>query len=123
MKYLGLTVATALVLIAGHAFAGGDAARGGKLYDARCSGCHSIEHNRVGPAHQNTFGRRAGSAPDYDYSPALKRSKLVWNEVNLNRWLASPERAIPGQKMGYLVDDAQDRADLIAYLKVNSAAK
>ena len=34
----------------------------------------------------------------------------------LDRWLADPESLIPGQRMGYRVDDARDRADLIEYL-------
>jgi cytochrome c2 len=32
-------------------------------------------------------------------------------------WLANPERTIAGQRMGYRVTDATDRADLIAYLR------
>jgi cytochrome c len=94
---------------------------GATLYQSRCSACHSIDSNRVGPAHRDTFGRRVGTAPGYDYSVALRRSKLVWTAANLDRWLSDPERLIPGQKMGYAVPDAGDRADLIAYLKSQSA--
>lgn len=95
----------------------GDAVRGQALYESRCAGCHSIDSNRVGPAHRGVFGRRAGSVPGYEYSTALKQSKLVWTKHNLERWLANPENTIPGQKMGYRVEDAQDRADLIAFLR------
>ena len=98
------------------AFAQGDADRGRGLYERRCIACHSIDSNRVGPAHRTVFGRRAGSVVGYDYSAALRRSALVWNSVNLDRWLANPEALIPGQKMGYSVSDPRDRADLIAYL-------
>jgi cytochrome c len=94
-----------------------DAARGKQLYESRCFGCHSIEANRVGPAHKGVFGRKAGAVKDYDYSDALKKSDVVWNESTLERWLADPERLIPGQKMGVSVSDAKDRADLIEYLK------
>jgi cytochrome c len=99
------------------AFAGPDAVRGKELYESRCIACHSVDQNRVGPAHQGVFGRRAGLAVDYDYSAALKSSKLVWSDKTLDAWLTNPERLIPGQKMGYSVAEAQDRADLIAYLK------
>jgi cytochrome c len=95
----------------------GDAGRGQSLYESRCTACHSVDQNRVGPAHQGVFGRRAGQAPGYVYSSALKSSRLVWSDKTLEAWLANPERLIPGQKMGYSVTEAKDRADLIAYLK------
>jgi cytochrome c len=98
----------------------GDAARGQTLYDSRCGACHSIDANRVGPAHQGVFGRKAGSARDYEYSNALKASNIVWNEKTLGEWLANPEKVIPGQRMGYSVPEPADRADLIAYLKKES---
>jgi len=94
-----------------------DAERGKQLYESRCIACHSVDENRVGPAHKGVFGRKAGSAKGYDYSAALKKSRVIWNDKTLDRWLANPERLIPGQKMGFSVPDARDRADLIDYLK------
>ena len=47
----------------------------------------------------------------------LRASRVVWSEQTLDAWLRSPERTIPGQKMGYMVTDATDRIDLIAYLR------
>jgi cytochrome c len=75
----------------------------------------------VGPAHKGVFGRTAGKVSGYPYSEALKSSKVVWNNKTLNLWLADPEKFIPGQKMGISVPDANERADLIAYLKKASA--
>ena len=66
------------------------------------------------------FGRRAGSIKDYDYSPALKKAGIEWSERTLDAWLADPEKTVPGQKMGYRVEDGKDRADLIAYLRRES---
>jgi cytochrome c len=100
--------------------AAADATRGRQLYESRCIGCHSIDANRVGPAHKGVFGRKAGSVGDYDYSDALKKSPVVWNEKTLDRWLASPEGLIPGQKMGFSVAEPKDRADLVEYLKQQS---
>jgi len=94
-----------------------DAVRGQDLYESRCGACHSIDASRVGPAHQGVFGRKAGSVADYDYSPAVKASEIVWTEQTLDRWLRDPETTIPGQKMNYSVPDGQDRLDVIAYLK------
>jgi len=116
MKYLPLACAALLSMQAFFAHAG-DAARGKRLYESRCIGCHSIGENRVGPAHKGVFGRKAGSVKGYDYSLALKGSNLIWNERTLDRWLADPESTIAGQKMGFTVPDAQDRADIIEYLR------
>ena len=59
----------------------------------------------------------AGSVADYAYSPALKSSGLTWDEATLDRWLINPSALVPGTKMFFKIDDAQSRADLIAYLK------
>jgi cytochrome c len=86
-------------------------------------GCHALEYNRTGPKHCGVLGRRAGSAPGYEYSHAMKRSKILWNERSLDRFLAAPTKVVPGTTMTYAgVPDAKDRADLIAYLKQESAA-
>ena len=111
----GLAVLS-LLAVAGHA-AAADAARGKALYESRCVACHSVDQNRVGPAHQGVFGRRAGTATGYAYSPALKKSRIIWSEKTLDLWLSGPEMLIAGQKMGYSVSEAADRSDLIAYLK------
>lgn len=111
---LGITLATAGVP---HAAAAGDAARGRMLYESRCIACHSIDANRTGPAHARLYGRKAGSVAGYAYSDALRKSTIVWDEKALDLWLADPERLIPGQRMGYSVRDAAERADLIAYLR------
>ena len=112
-----IVLAVTLMAVASTAFAAGNAVHGQQLYESRCIACHSVDQSRVGPAHQGVFGRRAGRVADYDYSAALKASKVVWSEKTLNAWLENPERMIPGQKMGYRVTEALDRADLIAYLK------
>jgi cytochrome c len=82
-----------------------------------CAACHSVDYNGVGPAHKGVFGRKAGSAKGYAYSPALQSSAVVWNAATLDRWLTDPEKFIPGQKMGFSVKSAKDRADLIAFLQ------
>jgi cytochrome c len=121
-KPITIVLTVTLMSIASAVFAAGDAARGQELYQSRCTGCHSVDQNRIGPAHQGVFGRRAGQVAGYDYSGALKASKVVWSEKTLDAWLRNPERTIPGQKMGFQVTDAKDRADLIAYLSKLSPA-
>jgi len=100
-----------------------DAARGRQLYESRCGACHSIDDNRAGPAHRGVYGRKVGLAAGFDYSPAVKASKVVWNEKTLDRWLANPEQLIPGQKMGFSVPEVKDRADLVEFLKLHSSKR
>ena len=111
---------TTLALLSSAAWSSdgdGSAEHGKELYEARCGGCHSIDSNRIGPTHQGVYGRKAGSISDFDYSTAVKKAKIVWNDKTLDAWLTNPEKLIPGQKMGYQVEDAADRAAIIAYLK------
>lgn len=104
-------------LVSSHAWAAGDPVRGEEIYQSRCIACHSPDAHRVGPKHRGIIGRTAGSAAGYDYSPALIASQLVWDETNLNRWLSDPDSIIPGQRMGYRTVSAEDRLDLIAFLR------
>lgn len=106
----------AIVCSTGLAHAAGNAARGQTLYKG-CADCHSITENAVGPMHKGVVGRKAGSVPGYDYSPDLKSSGIVWTEDNLDKWLVNPQALVPETKMFFDVPGAQDRADIIAYLK------
>ncbi len=94
----------------------GNAALGQAVYEAKCSACHSVNDHRVGPRHAGVLGRKAGSAAGYDYSPALAGSRVVWTQTTLKKWLTDPEQLIPGQRMGYRLGLAQERADVVAYL-------
>ncbi|MGL4576302.1 MAG: c-type cytochrome [Burkholderiaceae bacterium] len=109
------------VALSYRAHAAGDSVNGKALYQARCAACHSVDLNGAGPAHRGVFGRLAGKATGFAYSPGLKASGLVWSESALDRWLADPEKLVPGQRMGVSVLDAQERADLIAYMKLLAA--
>ncbi len=66
-------------------------------------------------------GRKVAAEPGFDYSPALLaygKDGGTWSAVRLDRFLSAPREAAPGTRMGFPgVKDAQDRADLIAYLQ------
>jgi cytochrome c len=94
----------------------GDVQKGRALYEARCTACHAVDSNKIGPAHRGVMGRRVGSLPGYKYSVELGQSRLRWTPQTLNAWLEDPEELVAGQRMGFQVDSAQERADLIAYL-------
>ena len=106
-----------LVLGACGAAQATDATRGKELYEARCAGCHSLDQDRIGPRHRGLIGRKAGAVSGFEYSPALRASRIVWSPRTLDAWLTNPERLVPGQRMNYSVADAADRAALIAYLE------
>jgi cytochrome c len=121
-RVLGIVGQAALYSLMSLAFiapasAAGDAQRGEQLYEARCGACHSVAADRIGPRHAGVFGRRAGSVAGFRYSSALAASNLVWDEASLTRWLTDPEQVVPGQAMGYRLGDAQERADVVAYLR------
>ena len=102
----------------------GNVQRGSALYQQHCTACHTIDSNTdsnknsntIGPAHRGVVGRRVGSLPGYKYSSELAASRLRWTPQTLNAWLADPEELVSGQRMGFLIENAQERGDLIAYL-------
>lgn len=110
----------AAVLLLGSVVSAGaapDAARGEQIY-SRCMACHALATDRVGPRHCGVVGRRAGTVAGFEYSKAMKESKLIWDEKTLDRFLTKPLKLVPGSSMTYDgVPEASDRADLIAYLK------
>ena len=103
----------------------GDPARGEKIYD-RCMACHSLDRDRTGPRHEGVVGRRVASVPGFNYSPAMRKAGaagMVWDEATLDKFLENPTKFIPGTRMTYAgVKNAQERADLIAYLKKAGAS-
>src|SRR5215468_4122864 len=40
-----------------------------------------------GPSLAGVFGRKSGSAPGYNYSPALKSVGITWDEQELDKYL------------------------------------
>lgn len=114
---LALTTAMALLVPADGATGINDATRGAKIYDARCSSCHSIDENLVGPRHRGVYGRKAGSLTDFQYSNALRHATVTWDDETLDHWLAGPRSFIPGSRMCVRVSSSDDRHALIEYLK------
>lgn len=100
-------------------FAAADLMRG-ELLSFACAACHTFgagQQTLIGPNLHGVFGRPAAALPDFEYSPALRASRLVWTPQAIEAWLAGPSTFVVGTTMtfaGYRV--AADRRDLIAYL-------
>jgi cytochrome c len=107
-----------------------DLGRGRQQFERRCLSCHSAApgENRVGPTLFGAVGRLSGSVAGFNYSSSYVeagRKGLIWLEPELNDFLQNPAaflRAFLQQKtvqtrMTARVQDNQERADLIAYLK------
>jgi cytochrome c len=108
-----------LVLLAPGAAAAADAAAGQAIF-ARCRICHNVQAgapNTVGPNLHGVFGRKAGSAPNFLYSAAMKDSSIVWDDETLRKYLQNPKDFIPGNKMAFPgIKDENEISNLLAYL-------
>ena len=96
----------------------GDAVAGRQVFK-KCEACHSLEpgKNLIGPSLAGVVGRKAGSEPGYDYSPAMKQANIIWSPATLDTYLTDPQKVVPGNKMPFpgLKTD-RDRADVIVLL-------
>lgn len=115
---------TALALLAVGATtqaarADGDPAKGAQVFK-KCTPCHRVgpdAKNLVGPELNGLDGRHSGSAPGYNYSPANKKSGIVWNKETFANYIKDPRKAIPGTKMFFVGIKKEDEIeDLWAYL-------
>jgi len=111
---------TVLVILISSKAEAQDRSRGQKLFE-ECAACHALQKgakDAVGPELHGVFGRKAGTAGEFRYSPALKRSGITWTRETLDAYVADPQKAIPQNRMPYAgMPEARDRADLIAYLQ------
>lgn len=101
----------------------GNADEGAEVFK-KCRACHDVgseAKNKVGPILNGIIGRQAGTIEGYNYSDANKQAGakgLAWTEEVMFKYLEAPLSFMPGTKMAFAgLKDAQDRRDLIAYLK------
>lgn len=101
----------------------GDAVHGKRVFQ-RCYACHSVDpdetDNLQGPSLHGILGRPAAAIAGFDYSDNMRKRAadgLVWDAATLDAFIADPESVVPGTLMSMPpLRDAQERADLIAYL-------
>jgi cytochrome c len=108
-----LAAAFAVMVISARTETGG----GKDTFEKRCSGCHSLDHDKEGPRLGGVYGRAAGSLASFNYSDALKNSHITWDANSLDKWLAGPDKVVPETDMAFHVESAAERSAIIAYLK------
>jgi cytochrome c len=98
----------------------GDPQRGKELFEKRCGGCHSLDKEKKGPRLGNVFGRKAGTIATFKYSDSLKSAQVVWNAASLDKWLIDTDSVVPDNDMDFHVPKADERTDIIQFLRVSS---
>jgi cytochrome c len=118
MRSLFLLSLVSMTLVPFEAHAAGNPDKGEKVF-ARCQVCHSVDpakKSSVGPNLAGVVGRKAASTV-FNYSPAMKAAGFAWTAEKLDAFLARPSALVKGNRMAFGgMPNAQDRADLIAYL-------
>ena len=104
----------------------GDPALGAAVFK-KCQSCHQVgdqAKNRVGPQLNDIFGRTAGGLEGAKYSKSMIRAGqdgLIWSEETLDKFLETPKSLVAKTRMSFRgLKDAEDRANLIAYLRAFS---
>jgi len=120
---LALSVVGVSALAGAAAAQEGNAEEGAEVFK-KCRACHDVgpaAKNKVGPLLNDIIGRKAGTIEGFAYSDANKAAGakgLVWTEEVMFKYLENPLTFMPATKMAFAgLKDAQDRKDVIAYLK------
>jgi len=121
VKYL-LVIAVLSAIGPASAQAPDASADGQRLFQQRCSSCHSVEagQNRIGPNLLGIAGRQAGTVEGARYSDALRNSNIVWNDETISSYLENPRGLVPQTTMTVALRDPAQRNAIIAYLRTLS---
>ncbi|WP_395443521.1 c-type cytochrome [Caulobacter sp. UC70_42] len=105
-------------VLAGMATSAVAAPTGQQVFEQRCTVCHSLRPapGKMGPPLAGVAGRKAGTAPGFAYSAAMKASGITWTPAELDAFIKAPGKKVPGTKMLLGAPDAEQRAAVIEYL-------
>jgi len=80
---------------------------------SRCCRRPPRKKRAPGPNLSGLIGRKVGSDPAFDYSPALRKAHdegLIWETSRLDTFLADPAKMFPGLWMSMRgIEDAAER--------------
>jgi cytochrome c len=113
-------VSTVLIATAGGALAQSPES-GERAFNQQCKSCHTVEKggaSTLGPNLFGVIGRKAGTVPGFEFSDAMKKSGITWDDASLGDYLKDPKAKVPDGKMAFAgLKRAPQLADVIAYLK------
>jgi len=117
-RFLTLTLLGSLAAMQGTA---SNAAEDGQTaFNNSCRTCHTMKEgdNRLGPNLAGIIGRKAGSLSDYNYSSSMKQSGIIWDEANLDQFIAKPDQVVSGNNMKPYggINDAAQRKAIVEFL-------
>jgi len=110
-------VVCALFLAPLAAFAA-DAGHGKQVFE-QCAACHGAQGqgSDAAPPLIGVIGRKAGSLEEFRYSPAMKRSAIVWDQATLKGFVMNPQGVVKGTRMPFDgLRDEHDAEDVAAYV-------
>ena len=84
---------------------------------AMCAVCHKVgkgESSTLGPNLFGVGGRKAGSLPGFNYSPAMKNLNFTWTRDKLTTFITEPRKLVPGTKMAFAGQKNPQQAGAIA---------
>ncbi len=103
-----------------------DPTKGQAVFVKNCVQCHHIEvkkGTKLGPNLWGVIGRQKASMQNFSYSETLKNWGSSWSYEDLNAVLWGPKITAPGVHMKFAgIEDEAERANLIAYLRIQSDA-
>ena len=120
MRMRAMVAAIGIVAFPGAAGAQDQAVEGAKIFKRVCLACHATEagQNKIGPSLFGVVGRKAGAAPGFAYSQAMKAADVTWGDEAIDKYIADPRKFLPGNKMVYAgLKKEEERQEVIAYLK------
>ncbi|MSP48234.1 MAG: cytochrome c family protein [Alphaproteobacteria bacterium] len=98
----------------------------GEASAKKCAACHTFDKggpNRVGPNLWDVVGRKPGAQAGFAFSKPMAAVAENWDYERLNKYLANPKTAIPGNKMAFAgIPKPEERAALIAWLRSKADA-
>jgi cytochrome c len=107
----------ALLALSANAASAADVRHGKQVFES-CAACHTERPDAIGPSLKGVVGRKSASLEGYHYSGPMRRTNLVWDELNLKQFISDPQAKVLGNRMPFSgLREPRDVDDVIAYLK------